>query len=186
MRLEKKNIWGYILVRTEAGKTHIALSGLGHLFKELNPRFPFTYQFADEQYLKNYKSEQVTGTLSSYFAVLAIFISCLGLLGLVIFGAEQRAKEIGIRKVLGASVSSIFRLLSGDFVKLVMIAIVVATPVAWWAVNNWLLSFEYHIRMQWWMFAVAGVAATFIALMTISVQAVKASLENPIKSLRSE
>jgi ABC-type antimicrobial peptide transport system permease subunit len=186
IHLDEKNIWGRILVRTDAGKTHEALSGLEKFCKQLNPRFPFTYEFADEDYLKQYKSEQVTGKLGRYFAGLAIFISCLGLLGLVIFSAEQRTKEIGIRKVLGASVASVFALLSKDFVMLVLIAILIATPVAWWAVNNWLLSFEYRVDLHWWMFAAAGVVAIIIALTTISFQAIKSAFANPIKSLRTE
>lgn len=141
IRLGKQEIWGNILVRTEAGKAKTALSNLDKLCKGLNPKFPFTYQFADEEYQQLYTSEMVIGTLSKYFAALAIFISCLGLLGLVIFTAEQRTKEIGIRKVLGAGTGSVFSLLSKEFVKLVLMAIVIATPVAWCAINNWLQSF---------------------------------------------
>ncbi len=186
IRLGKQEIWGNILVRTEAGKAKTALDGLDKLCRQMNPKFPFTYQFADEEYQKLYTSEMVIGKLSKWFAALAIFISCLGLLGLVIFMAEQRTKEIGIRKVLGASVGSVFSLLSKDFVKLVFTAIVIATPIAWWAINNWLQSFEYKINISWWMFAIAGVVALFIALLTVSFQAIKSAIANPIKSLRTE
>jgi ABC-type antimicrobial peptide transport system permease subunit len=152
----------------------------------LNPEFPFSHQFADEEYAFLYKSEQVVQKLSHYFAFLAIFISCLGLLGLVLFTAEQRTKEIGIRKVLGASASSLFRLLSKDFLILVLLAFVIATPLAWWAMNNWLENFEYRVPIGWSVFAVAGISASAVALLTISFQAIKAAIANPVNSLRSE
>jgi putative ABC transport system permease protein len=186
IRLEEHEAWGNVLVRIEAGKTKQALSSLEKLWKQLNPKFPFTYQFSDEEYQKLYKSEQIIGTLSKCFAALAIFISCMGLLGLVIFTAQQRTKEIGIRKVLGASVTSLFTLLSKDFVRLVILAIVIATPVAWWAINSWLQSFEYKIEIGWWVFAIAGLIAIVIALLTVSFQAIKAAIANPVNSLRSE
>jgi putative ABC transport system permease protein len=128
----------------------------------------------------------VVQRLSKYFAFLAILISCLGLLGLVLFTAEQRTKEIGIRKVLGASVSSLFRLLSKDFLQLVLLSFVIATPLAWWAMNNWLQNFVYRISISWTVFAFAGIAALAIALLTISFQAIKAAIANPVKSLRTE
>ena len=124
--------------------------------------------------------------LSTYFAFLAIFISCLGLLGLVLFTAEQRTKEIGIRKVLGASVSSLFRLLSKDFLILVLLAFVIATPLAWWAMNKWLENFAYQVPISWSVFAIAGISALVVALLTISFQAIKAAMANPVKSLRTE
>ena len=124
--------------------------------------------------------------LSGYFAFIAIFICCLGLLGLVMFTAEQRIKEIGVRKVLGASVTSIIALLSKDFIKLVAVAILIASPLAWWAANNWLTGFAYRISISWWMFLLAGFLAMVIALATISVQAIKAAMGNPVKSLRTE
>jgi ABC-type antimicrobial peptide transport system permease subunit len=177
---------GAALIRTEPGKTKIALDGLEKLHQQLNPEFVFSHQFADEEYGMLYKSEQVVQKLSKYFAFLAIFISCLGLLGLVIFTAEQRTKEIGIRKVLGASVTSVFALLSKDLLKLVLVAIVIATPVAWLATNKWLQGFEYRVNISWWIFLLAGVLAVIIALATISFQAIKAALANPVKNLRTE
>jgi putative ABC transport system permease protein len=120
------------------------------------------------------------------FTLVAIFISCLGLFGLAAFSAEQRNKEIGIRKVLGASVSGIVKLLSTDFLKLVMVAIVIATPIAWWALNKWLEAFAYRINISWWVFVLAGISAIFIALFTVSFQAIKAAVANPVKSLRTE
>lgn len=177
---------GYVLVRTMPGKTKEALAGLEKISKQLNPNFQFTYTFSDDEYTRLYNSEQIVSKLSDAFAFLAIFISCLGLLGLAMFTAEQRVKEIGIRKVLGASVSSLFALLSAEFLSLVVIAILIATPVAWYAMNYWLRSFAYHTPVQWWIFALSGGVIVLIALATVSFQAVKSALINPIKSLRSE
>jgi putative ABC transport system permease protein len=177
---------GNILVRTQPGKTKEAIAALSKLCKEINPNFPFNYHFSDEQYQKLYKSEQIVGRLSNIFAFLAIFISCLGLLGLAMFTAEQRIKEIGVRKVLGASIASIFGLLSSEFLALVIIAMLIATPIAWYAMNSWLQGFAYRTTVQWWMFALSGGLIVLIALATVSVQAIKAALVNPIKSLRSE
>ena len=186
LRLRDKEDWGTILVKTQQGKTKGALASLGQLSKTLNPKFPFTYRFADEEFKNLYKSEGVIGSLSDYFAFLAIFISCLGLLGLAMFTAEQRTREIGIRKVLGASVPGLFALLSKEFLQLVLIALVIASPLAWWAMNTWLKDYEYRTTISWWIFAVAGLLAIIIALATVSFQAVKAALGNPIKSLRTE
>ncbi|MEO8763755.1 MAG: ABC transporter permease [Ginsengibacter sp.] len=147
---------------------------------------PFNYSFMDEDFNNIYKSEQQTGKIFISFAGLAIFIACLGLFGLVTYAAEQRTKEIGIRKVLGASVSTIVSMLSKDFLKLIIIAAFIAFPVSWWAMNSWLQHFAYRISIAWWVFAVAGSTALVIALFTIGVQAVKAAIANPVKSLRTE
>lgn len=176
----------YILLRIKAGKTKATLVDIEKLCKELNPAFTFWYMFSDEEYQKLYRNEQIIGKLSTAFAVLAIFISCLGLLGLIMFTAEQRTKEMGIRKVLGASSKNILLLLSGDLLKLVFIATVVATPLAWWAMYNWLSNYAYKIDISWWMFAAAAGLVVLIALITISFQAIKAAIINPIKSLRIE
>lgn len=186
LRLTEADNSGYILVRTTAGQTSQAIATLRLLNKQLNPAFPFNYQFADEEYYKKYKSEEVTGKLSNYFAFLAIFISCLGLLGLAMFTAEQRTKEIGIRKILGASVAQLFTLLSREFLALVLIALLIATPAAWWAMTGWLQNYAYHTSIPIWIFAVAGSLALLIALATISFQALKVSLASPIKSLKKE
>lgn len=186
IRLSKGLGYGNIVVRTEAGKTATALRGLGKLCGELNPNFPFTYQFADEAYGKLYVSESIIGTLSKYFSALAIVISCMGLLGLVIFSAEMRTKEIGIRKVLGASIASILRLLSRDVAMLVLIAFCIATPLSLWISSNWLQSFEYRVSVGWWTFAIAGVVTLLITLCTISVQVIKSAISNPVSCLRSE
>jgi putative ABC transport system permease protein len=186
LRLRDKEQWGDILVKTEAGKTKEAIATLGQLCKTLNPKFPFSYQFADEEFNKGYKSESIIGKLSNCFAFLAIFISCLGLLGLAMFTAEQRTKEFGIRKVLGASISGLITLLSKEFLLLVLVALVIASPLAWWAMTKWLQDYQYHTQISWWMFAAAGLMAVIIALLTVSFQAIKAALTNPVKSLRSE
>src|SRR6185312_4278179 len=186
VRLQDTVHWGNILIRTGAGQTKQAIATMEKLCKELNPNFTFTYSFTDEEYQKLYNNEQVVGKLSKAFAFLGIFISCLGLLGLAMFTAEQRIKEIGIRKVLGASVGSLFTLLSKEFLLLVLIALVIATPVAWWAMSKWLQNYQYHIPIAWWIFVLAGVIAILITLVTVSFQSIKAALMNPIKSLRSE
>ncbi len=178
--------WGEALVRTKPGKTKEALASLEKICKELNPKFPFTYKFSDEEYQKLYSSEQVVSELSNYFSFLAIFISCLGLLGLVIFTSEQRTKEFGIRKVLGASPGILFGLLSKEFLVLVFIAMLIASPIAWIVMNKWLQDYIYRIDITWWMFVVAGVLAVLIALITVSFQAIKTAVANPVKSLRTE
>ena len=177
---------GYLLVKAHAGQTSRGITDLERITKQFNPNYPFTYHFLDEAYEKLYNAEQQVSTLVNYFGLLAILISCLGLFGLAAFTAEQRTKEIGVRKVLGASVSSIITLLSKDFLKLVLIALVLATPLAWWAVSQWLGTFAYRTELSWWLFAVAGLLAVGIALMTVSFQSIRAALMNPVKSLRSE
>jgi len=178
--------YGNALIRTQPGQTKQAITSLDTLCKQLNPDFSFSYAFSDEEYNKLYNNEQIVSKLSDAFSFLAIFISCLGLLGLPMFTAEWRTKEIGIRKVLGASVGSLFALLSSEFLLLVIIALMIASPIAWYAMNKWLQTFAYHTGAQWWMFALSGGLIILIALATVSFQAIKAALVNPIKSLRSE
>ena len=186
LRLGEKYTWGQALVRTAPGKTKEALASLERICKDLNPKFPFTYKFSDEEYARLYASEQVVSTLASCFALLAIFISCLGLLGLAIFTAQQRTKEFGIRKVLGASPLTLFNLLSKEFLQLVLLALLIASPVAWVAMNKWLQDYVYRIHLSWWMFIVAGAMAILIALITVSFQAIKTAVSKPVKSLRTE
>ena len=186
LRLSSGSAWGVALIRTDPEKISLALEGLEELHKKLNPDFIFAHQFADKEYDSLYQSEQVIKKLAKYFAFLAIFISSLGLFGLVIFAAEQRTKEVGIRKVLGATVPQIVTLLSKDFIKLVLVSVILSTPIAYYIMNNWLMGFEYRITIQWWIFIVAAAGAVMMALLTISFQAIKAALENPVKSLRSE
>lgn len=180
------NSYGVILIRTQPGKTKEALSSIESLCHRINPAFPFNYYFIDADYQRLYRSEQVVSKLSHIFSSLAIFISCLGLLGLVMFTAEQRTKEIGIRKVLGASVMSIVRLLSIDFFRLVAVAIVVACPLAWWMMDLWLGDYAYKISISWWIFVIAGALALLITLLTISFQAIRSALANPAVSLKTE
>ena len=182
----KDNNYGNILLRIRAGQTKQALAQLEQLCHTMNPQFPFTYQFADEEYRSLYKSESIVHSLSNCFAVLGIFICCLGLLGLAMFTAEQRTKEFGIRKVLGAKVGTLFGLLSKDFLVLVLVAFVLASPLAWWAMHAWLQNFAFHINVEWWVFLLAGAMALLIALLTVSYQAVRVALANPVASLRSE
>jgi putative ABC transport system permease protein len=162
------------------------IAGIEKIFKQYNPQYPFDYVFADESYANKFKEQQRTGTLAILFAGLTIFISCLGLFGLATYMAENRVKEIGVRKVLGASVFSITSLLSKDFLKLVTVSILIASPVAWWAMHEWLKNYSYHIDIEWWVFAGAGIISILIALATVSYQSIKAAIANPVKSLRSE
>lgn len=183
----KENLYfGVIIVRTEPGQTEAALASLAKVYKDINPNYPFAYQFVDQEYDKMYRNEQVMAKLSNLFAAIAIMISCLGLLGLVMFSAEQRTKEIGIRKVLGASVTSIVNLLSQDFLKMVIVAFIIAAPLAGFMMHRWLQGFAFQTELSWWIFVVAGGSALVIALLTVCVQAVQSAVANPVESLRSE
>ncbi|MES2006190.1 MAG: ABC transporter permease [Bacteroidota bacterium] len=177
----------YLYIRSKASaKPADVLAGIEGVLKKFNPAYPFDYTFVDDQFNNRFKTEMLISRLSRAFAGLAILISCLGLFGLSAYTAERRTKEIGIRKVLGASVAGITRLLANDFIKLVLIASITAFPIAWLAMNQWLQGYAYRIGISWWVFAVAGIAALLIALVTISFQAIKAALANPVKSLRTE
>ncbi|MEO6330182.1 MAG: ABC transporter permease [Ginsengibacter sp.] len=163
-----------------------AISKIEPIFRKLNPSSPFEYSFVDEEYARKFAAEQRIGTLSTIFAILAILISCLGIFGLASFVAEQRIKEIGVRKILGASVFSLWKLLSKDFVMLVFISLLIATPVAFYFMHNWLQNYEYRTELSWWMFAAAGAGTLVITLLTVSYQAIKAAIVNPVKCLRTE
>jgi putative ABC transport system permease protein len=162
------------------------LAKIGEIWRKNLPAVPFEYAFLDDEVQKQYDTEITLARILNSFTLMAILISCLGLFGLAAFSAEQRNKEIGIRKVLGASISGIVQLLSKDFLKLVLIAMVIATPIAWWAMGKWLQAFTCRINITWWMFAIAGLIAISIALVTVSFQTIKAAIANPVKSLRSE
>jgi len=177
---------GSLLVKTNTRDIAGFLSALKTKWNGFSPKGPFAYSFLDERRDAVYQAEKTIGQTLSVFAGLTIFIACLGLFGLATFTAQQRIKEIGIRKVLGAGVTNLVLLLSGDFLKLVGIAFVIATPVAWWAMSQWLEDFAYRISIGWWVFAIAGLAALLIALFTVSYQAIKAALTNPVKNLRTE
>jgi putative ABC transport system permease protein len=163
-----------------------ALAKTEAIFKKLVPAVPFDYEFADTQYGLKFAAEERIGKLAAVFATLAILISCLGLFGLASFVAEKRTKEIGIRKVLGASIYNLWKMLSTEFVVLVMISLVIAFPLAYYFMNKWLLNYQYRTGLPWWIFVVAGVGALFITLLTVSFQSIKAAVANPVKSLRSE
>jgi len=156
------------------------------VFRQFNPQYPFNYKFVDEEYAKKFEDTQRTATLAALFAGLTIIISCLGLFGLAAYMAENRIKEIGVRKVLGASVMNISTLLSKDFLKLVIISFIIASPIAWYAMQQWLLGYTYRVGIDWWVFAGAGIIAVLISLLTVSFQAIKAAITNPVKSLRTE
>lgn len=175
-----------IMARIGMGKEQEAIAELQALYANFNPGFPLAYEFLDQDYQAQYVAEQRVAGLSKYFALLTILLSCLGLSGLAIFNSELRVKEIGVRKVLGASVGSIVQLLSVDFLKLVLIGCFLAVPVAWYFLQEWLNSFAYHIDLQWWVFVMAGIIAVVIALFTVSFQSIKAALANPVHSLRNE
>jgi putative ABC transport system permease protein len=178
---------GYIYIKLKnKTQTEAALAKIEKVMKGNNPGFPFDYQFVDSEFNRQFNTEMLISKLSRVFAALAIIISCLGLFGLAAYTAERRTKEIGIRKVLGASVSRITGLLSKDFLQLVLISALVAFPLSWWAMHQWLQNYAYRIEISWWVFGLAGVMAMLIALLTISFQAIKAAFVSPIKSLRSE
>lgn len=156
------------------------------IFKKYNPEYPFEYHFVDEDYAKKFTDEKRTAVLAAFFSGLTIFISCLGLFGLATYMAETRIKEIGVRKVLGASVTGITFLISKDFLRLVLIAFLVAAPVAFWSMYTWLKNYSYRVAIHWWVFVLAGAVSFFVALGTISYQAIRAAIANPVKSLRAE
>ncbi|MES1250290.1 MAG: FtsX-like permease family protein, partial [Chitinophaga rupis] len=168
------------------GKIPGAMNAIAATWKQFIPDAPFEYQFMDQAFDNLYKDDLKISRLVLIFSCISITISALGLLGLGTFIAEQRTKEIGIRKVLGASVTQIVTMLSKDFAALVIIAVVIASPIAYWALNSWLQNFVYRINLSWWIFLASGTLALLIALATISGQAIKAAIANPVKSLRSE
>ncbi|HXD77537.1 MAG TPA: ABC transporter permease [Puia sp.] len=178
---------GMIIIRIRPGlSAHNALTEIEGVFKQYNPSSPFIYRFVNDDYAAKFASEQRIGNLATVFTVIAIFISCLGLFGLAAYVAEQRTKEIGVRKVLGASIVTLLRLLSGEFLKLTGISILLAIPLSYYFMNKWLESYAYHAPLSWWIFASAAAGIVVIALFTVTYQSLKAALMNPIKSLRSE
>jgi putative ABC transport system permease protein len=178
--------FSHIIINSNSKHYKTLLNKIAATWKNFLPNVPFEYVFLDEAVQQQYETEITLSRIINYFTLIAILISCLGLFGLAAFSAEQRKKEIGIRKALGASVTGIVRLLSGDFLKLVLIALLIATPIAWYAMSQWLSAYAYRISIQWWMFAGAGLLASFIALITVSFQAIRAALVNPVKSLRAD
>ncbi len=182
-----RNTWGgYAIVRTLPGETENTIKALEKICKELNPSYPFEYSFVDQDIANLYKAEQRLGSLFNVFAVLAIVISCLGLYGLSAYLAERRTRELGIRKVLGASGFQLVYLLSATFTRPILIATAIAVPLAWYGMNQWLTGFAYHITIDWTIFVVAFLSALIIAWLTVSFESIKAARTNPVNSLRSE
>jgi ABC-type antimicrobial peptide transport system permease subunit len=180
------NGFNYYIRTIENANVNQTLASIAAVTKKYSPEYPFEYSFLDSDYGKEYKTESVLGKLSFGFTLVAVIICCLGLFGLATFAAEQRIKEIGVRKVLGATVPDIVVLLAKDFAGLVVIAIILAIPIAYYFLNKWLQDFAYRIDISWWIFVVAGMSALMIALLTVSFQGVKAAIANPVKSLRNE
>ena len=186
MSLNVNRSWGDISLRFKTNNIPSLISQVEAKWNSMSPGLPFSYTFMDNDFNNLYNAEQRTGKLFTTFAVFAIFIACLGLFGLITYAAEQRTKEIGVRKVLGAGVATIVTMLSKEFVRLVFIATLIGFPVAWWAMNKWLESFAYRISISWWVFVIAGLTTLTIALITVSLQAIRAAMANPVKSLKNE
>ena len=184
--LKANNDYNYLLVHAHSKDLAATLAEIRRAWQKLNPSEPFEYNFLDEEFQKNYQAQDRLAAIVKYFTLIAILISCLGLFGLAAFSAEQRTKEIGIRKVLGASVSNLVVLISKDFILLVALALLLASPLAWWIMNKWLGDFAYRTSISWTVFALSGFTACFIAFVTVSTQAIKAAISNPVKSLRTE
>ena len=177
---------GSFYIKTSGANAAAAIAAAQKVWQKYVPAAPFNFSFLDETYNNLYKAEQQSSVLIGIFALIAIFVSALGLLGLAAFAAEQKVKEIGIRKVLGATIQNILALLSLDFLKMVIIASLIAFPVGWYAMNKWLQNFAYRVELSWWIFLLAAGIALLIAIITVSIQAIKAAIANPVNSLRSE
>jgi ABC-type antimicrobial peptide transport system permease subunit len=175
-----------MLLKLNPGTAPAAIAGMEKVYKTLNPAYPLVYHFLDEEFDKLYKSESLLKQLAAILAVIAVFISCLGLLGLSVFTAEQRKKEISIRKVLGASVLNLTATLAKEYLKPVLVAILIATPVSWYFLHKWLNGYAYHVQLSAWIFIAAALLAVIIAIVTVSVQSVKAATTNPVQHLKSE
>jgi ABC-type antimicrobial peptide transport system permease subunit len=183
----KANWFNLMHIRFDPGRSTSAnLADMEKVFRKYNPDYPFQYEFIDQEYAKKFKEDQTTETLTGLFAALTIFISCLGLFGLSAYMAEVKTKEIGVRKVLGASAASITFLLSREFVQLVFIAFLIASPIAWFSMHKWLQGFDYHVSLSWWNFAIAGLLSLAIAIGTVSSQTIRAAMLDPAKNLRTE
>jgi putative ABC transport system permease protein len=180
------NKYAYVIASLQTNNYSRTLTRIQDSWESVYPNMPFTYSFIDQDFQRNYEKEKRTSGIVVSFTCIAILIACLGLFGLAAFSAETRTKEIGIRKVLGASEVAIVTLLSKDFLKLIVVALVIAFPLSAWAMNKWLSNFAYRIPVSWWMFAVAGGIAILIAFITISYQSIKSAFANPIRSMRTE
>jgi putative ABC transport system permease protein len=177
---------GGILIKLNSADLKGSISAITMAWQKIEPDFPISYSFLDENFQKLFISYQRLEKIITFFALVALLIAAMGLFALTAFLAGQRTREIGIRKVLGAGVGSLTALLSKDFLKLVLIAIIITMPIAWWAMNKWLQNFAYRIHLSWWMFIIAGIVIAIISIITVSSQAIKAATANPARSLRSE
>jgi putative ABC transport system permease protein len=175
-----------LYVRISKNNIQASLAYISKIYSGFDPENKAEFHFLDQNFANQYQTEQKQGSLLMVFTVLAIVIACLGLFGLVTFTAEQRVKEIGIRKILGAGINDIVKLLSGELVKPVLVSTIIAAPIAWWAMNKWLQGFAYRIGVEWWVLLIAGGVAVLIAFSTVSIQAVRSATANPVKSLRNE
>ena len=184
--MKNSNPYGTFNIKIKPGTETESLKFIQKAFKQYFPLSPYSYIFKDDQRIKDYEAEAKWKQIIFFGAILTIFISCIGLFGLSVLSAEKRTKEIGIRKVLGASVNSVVTTLSRDFLKLVLIALIAAIPLAWMAANKWLQNYPYRITLDWWLFAIAGLLVIIVALATVITQAVRAAVANPVKSLRTE
>jgi putative ABC transport system permease protein len=185
-RNRPKEFYFNLMIRTKPSQVQKAIADVSNLYKKYETNSPLSYGFVNQDLNNQYVNDQQTGKIIFIFAVFAILISCMGLFGLATFATQQRTKEIGIRKVLGASVNQIVQLLSKDFLKLVIISIIIASPIAYYFMQKWLQDFAYRIEISGWIFVLAGALAVIIALLTVSYQAIRAALANPVKSLRTE
>ncbi|HET6721264.1 MAG TPA: FtsX-like permease family protein, partial [Chitinophagaceae bacterium] len=185
-QLNNRTNYNYMIAHAKTNDLKGLLTSMENVWRRLNPNEPFEYNFLDEDFQKNYEADARLSAIVRNFTIIAILISCLGLFGLATFSAEQRTKEIGIRKVLGASTGNVVGLLSKEFLKLVFIAIIIASPITWLVMNKWLQDFAYRTNISWTVFVITALLAGGIALFTISFQSIKAALANPVKSLRTE
>ncbi len=176
----------YLMAKLKGDDLSGTLEKIEKEWKALTPDTPFDYSFLDTEFNALYASDKRMGTVFGIFTFLSVFVGCLGLFGLAMYTAERRITEIGVRKILGASVQGLVALLSKDFIKLVLVALIIASPIAWWAMNKWLQDFAYRITIQWWVFAGAAIMTLVIAFLTISSQAINAAIANPVKNLRTE
>jgi putative ABC transport system permease protein len=174
------------MIRIKGGIPQETIDNINKLYHKFNPTFPFNYKFLDQDFQEQYAAEKRVATLSQLFAIIAIIISSLGLLGLATFSAERRVKEIGVRKINGAKISEVITMLNQDFIKWVTIAFIIACPIAWYAMHKWLQNFAYKTDLSWWVFGVGGIVAVAVAVLTVSWQSYKAATRNPVEALRYE
>jgi putative ABC transport system permease protein len=184
--MKNDNPYGMVFIKIKPNTAAASLKTIQKIFKQLFPLNPYSYTFKNEENLKSYEAEAKWKQIMLFGAILTIFISCIGLFGLSVLSTQRRTKEIGIRKVLGASVKGVAAILSKDFLKLVFISLIIAIPLAWLAASKWLENYPYRISLNWWLFVSAGILVILIALITVSFQAIKAAIANPVKSLRTE